>query len=223
MKRFWMILLTVGLFLMQALSGAAQQPPASGLSDVFVYPIWGMGGEPFPEVKVELLDAQGKAVASGVSSAELPVVILKGVRRGTYSLRLTHPDPEMNPVTRTVQLFRPEHWFTESLYSDLQGYVYLPPEEQAVAKNLGTFQGRVTSMPKDGKQPMWARVLGIFSSVIADARVEPDGSFEFRIPPGWYVLVVARGTQVCAMQQVHSFRKIAEGPLRVTLASQCRQ
>lgn len=220
MIRFALTLVTVGLLLAMASPGAAQKAPASGLTDVFIYPIWGLGGEPFSEVKVELLDSHGKPVAAGISSSQQPVVMLKGVRIGTYSLRLSHP--EMNTVARTVRLFRAEHWFTESLLSDQPEYAYLPPEEAAVAKNLGTFEGKVTSMPKDGKQPMWARMMGIFSTVIMDSRVKPDGSFEFRIQPGWYVLVVARGTQVCAMQQVHSFRKLDEGSLRVTLASACR-
>ena len=77
-------------------------------------------------------------------------------------------------------------------------------------------------MPKDGKQPMWVRMMGIFSNVILDSRIKPDGRFEFRIEPGLYVLVVAHGTQVCAIQQVHSFRKLDEGPLRVKLAASCR-
>lgn len=210
-------LLLIGLFLALASPEVPQKAPASGLTDVFVYPIWGLGGDPFPDAKVELLNAEGKAVAAGVSTAEHPVVVMK-IHVGTYTLQLSHP--EMNTVTRTVQLFRAEHWFTESLMSDQPEYAYLPPEELTVAKNLGTFEGKVTTTPKDGKQPIWARMMGIFSSVMADARVKPDGSFNFRIPPGWYVLVVARGTEVCAIQQVHSFRK---DPLRVTLASRCRQ
>ena len=206
------------------ISASASQGPLSSLSDIFVYPIWGMGGEPFADVRVELLDTEGKAVATGVSSTELPVVMLKGLSRGTYTLRLSHQDPkrEMNPVARTVQLFRPEHWFTESLGMDLQGFVYRSPEEQAVAKDLGTFEGRVLAMPKEGGQPLWARMMGIFSNVILDSRVKTDGTFDFRIQPGFYVLVVMRGTRLCSIQQVHSFRKIDEGPLRVTLGPSCR-
>ena len=212
-----MDLMLIGLFLALASAEVPQQAPESGLTDVFVYPIWGLGGDPFPDAKVELLSSEGKQVAAGVSTPEQPVVVMK-VHIGTYTLKLSHP--EMNTVTRTVQLFRAEHWFTESLMSDQPEYAYLPLEELAVAKNLATFEGKVTSMPRDSKQPLWARMMGIFSSVMADARVKPNGSFNFRIQPGFYVLVVARGTEVCAMQQVHSFRK---DPLRVTLASRCRQ
>lgn len=220
MSRFALALLTVGVFLAMASTGAGQKTLISGLTDVYIYPIWGLGGDPFSEVKVELLDSHGKPVAAGISSSEQPVVMLKGVHIGSYGLRLSHP--EMNTVTRAIRLFRSEHWFTESLLSDPPEYAYLPAEELAVSKSLGTFKGKVASMPKDGKQPMWARMMGIFSTVIMDSRIKPDGSFEFRIEPGLYVLVVARGTQVCAIQQVHSFRKLDEGPLRVILASACR-
>ena len=221
MSRFCFGLLTVGLFLAMASPGVGQKTPAVRLADVYVYPIWGLGGDPFSGVKVELFDSQSKLVAAGISSSDQPVVTLRKVSIGSYSLRLSHP--EMNTVTRRVQLFRREHWFTESLLSDQLEYAFLPPEELAVSKSLVTFEGRIASAPKDGKQPMWARMMGIFSSVILDSRIKPDGSFEFRIEPGLYVLVVAHGTQVCAIQQVHSFRTLKEGPLRVILSSACRQ
>jgi len=220
MSRFALGLLRVAVFLALVSPGAGQKTSPSELTDVYVYPIWGLGGDPFSGVKVELFDSDSKLVAAGVSSSEQPVVMLRQIPIGSYNLRLSHP--EMNSVTRAVRLFRSEHWFTESLLSDPPEYAYLPPEELAVSKSLGTFKGKVASMPKNGKQPMWARMMGIFSSVILDSRIKPDGSFEFRIEPGLYVLVVARGTTVCAIQQVHSFRTLKEGPVRVILSSACR-
>lgn len=216
---------TVLFVLTTVVAASPQRASAQRLSDVFVYPIQGLSGEPFPGVKVELLNSSSTVVASGVSTVELPVVELKGLLRTAYTLRLIDPDPNAGtrPVTRSIQLFRPEHWFTQTLLPDLQGYVYLPPEEQAVAKNLLTFQGRVTPMKPEAKRPMWARMTGVLSDSTMDSRIKPDGSFEFQIQPGPYVLIVVQGTKVCAMQQVESFRPIREGPLRVTLSPTCRR
>jgi len=201
------------LFFSLALAASAQVSTTAS-TDIFVYAVYGLTGDPFPGVTVELLDTRGKSIARGRSTAEQPVVTLKGIMRGSYSLRLQHA--EMRTITRPIELFRSEHWFTQSLIGEPPESAFTSPEERRVDTHLATLSGRVFGTPTSGNQPMWARVVGIHSTVAADSRIRNDGSFDFRIQPGWYVLLIMHGTQVCDMRQVHPFQ-LKEG-LEIKLA-----
>jgi hypothetical protein len=60
---------------------------------------------------------------------------------------------------------------------------------------LYTIAGKVVGSSTTGGQ-VWIRVAGLYSSIIADTQMSKDGTFQFELPGGVYVVATRSGTRV---------------------------
>jgi hypothetical protein len=60
---------------------------------------------------------------------------------------------------------------------------------------LYTIAGKVVGGSSTA-DPVWIRVAGLYSSIIADTQMSKDGTFQFALPGGVYVVTTRSGTRV---------------------------
>jgi hypothetical protein len=106
----------------------------------------------------------------------------KNVLFGTYRIRVYKK--LFSPSERTILVNQPDVWAVIQLnVSEENGPL------------LYTISGKVVGGSSTG-DPVWIRVAGLYSSIIADTQMSKDGTFQFALPGGVYVVTTRSGTRV---------------------------
>jgi hypothetical protein len=101
---------------------------------------------------------------------------------GTYHIRVYKK--LFSPSERTILVNQPDVWAVIQLnVSEENGPL------------LYTIAGKVVGNSSSG-DPLWVRVAGLYSSIIADTQMSKDGTFQFELPGGVYVVTTRSGTRV---------------------------
>ncbi len=99
--------------------------------------------------------------------------------------------PDSKPVIRRIIVDASEKWFT----------VAVPLRYESL--NLYSFQMRIETTPASLDHPMWARLLGVYSEKLLEARMDDKGIARFRSTPGDYVLIVVNDEGVCSTTKIN--------------------
>ncbi len=106
----------------------------------------------------------------------------KNVLFGTYRIRVYKK--MFSASERTLLVNQPDVWAVIQLnVSEENGPL------------LYTIAGKVVGSSSAG-DPVWVRVAGLYSSIIADTQMGKDGTFQFELPSGVYVVTTRSGTRV---------------------------
>ena len=106
----------------------------------------------------------------------------KNVLFGTYRIRVYKKS--FSASERTILVNQPNVWAVIQLYVG---------EENGPLTY--TVAGKVVSSSSTG-DPVWIRATGLYSSIIADTQMSRDGTFQFELPGGVYVVTTRSGTNV---------------------------
>jgi hypothetical protein len=167
--------------------------------------------------RIELIDGSGKVVkavdtgyATGASD-RLPrpgrVGILSNVPFGTYDLRV-----EAYAFTRStlrLAVDRQERWITVALN--------LAPSD----RTLGPARFSIRTTPGTTDNPIWAKLVGVYSHFIDETRVDEKGNAEFIVDPSFYVLMLLRGPHICRVIPLNIVLQ-NEKPLVIGLPKECQ-
>jgi hypothetical protein len=101
---------------------------------------------------------------------------------GTYLIRVYKKS--FSASERTILVNQPNVWAVIQLYVG---------EENGPLTY--TVAGKVVGSSSTG-DPVWIRATGLYSSIIADTQMSKDGTFQFELPGGAYVVTTRSGTHV---------------------------
>jgi hypothetical protein len=105
----------------------------------------------------------------------------KNVLFGTYRIRVYKK--LFSASERTILVNQPDVWAVIQLnFSEENGAL------------LYTIAGKVVGSSSTGG-PVWIRIAGLYSSIIADTQMSKDGTFQFELPGGVYVVTTRSGTR----------------------------
>ena len=105
----------------------------------------------------------------------------KNVLFGTYRIRVYKK--LFSASERTILVNQPDVWAVIQLYvSEENGPLTYTVAGKVVGSSSNT--------------PVWIRATGLYSSIIADTRTKEDGTFQFELPGGVYVVTTWSGTHV---------------------------
>jgi hypothetical protein len=194
----------------------AVQADESRFATVYVNVVGALAPLPIGS-RIALIDGSGKVVqdvdtgyATGGSSRLPPPKrfgMLSAVPFGTYDLRVE----AYAFKTMTVRLVvdRPERWVTVALS--------LAPSDRTLERVVF----RIKTMPGSIENPIWARLVGVYSQVIEEARVDESGRAEFVVTPSSYVLILLRGRNICRVIQLNTVLS-NDRPLVIGLPKECQ-
>jgi hypothetical protein len=167
--------------------------------------------------RIELLDEFGKVLrevdtgyATGGSS-RLPrpkrLGVFTDVPFGRYKLRVQAP--ELTTAVIGFVVDRSEKWVTVALN--------LAPSD----RTPGRPRFRIETTPSSIDNPIWAKLVGIYSQFVDEAPIDEKGKAEFVVDPSFYVLILLRGTQICRVIPLNIARH-NEKPLVIGLPKECQ-
>jgi hypothetical protein len=105
----------------------------------------------------------------------------KSVLFGTYRIRVYKK--LFSTSERTILVNQPNVWAVIQLYVG---------EENGPL--IYSIAGKVVG--NSSSSPIWIRATGLYSSIIADTRMNEDGTFQLKLPSGVYVVTTRSGTHV---------------------------
>jgi hypothetical protein len=199
---------------------STQTRPSGTTATVYVHVIGELAPLQIAGARIELLDLHGNTLRVAETGSDpqtrriglVEVIdstgIFRSVPLGTYDLKVVAVD--FKPATRRIVIGQREHWFTVALS--------LAPSDRTAE----SARFRVRTSIGSPENPIWARLVGLYSQVIQDARVKEDGVAEFIVPSSRYVLFILRGKSVCLMQQFDVPFSPNEMPVAVSLSRECQ-
>ena len=96
------------------------------------------------------------------------------------------------------KLDRPEVWATFEMHMRLAEEVrYVSGRFVYDERWLAPIEGTVVGLRSDSEQPMWAKLISLYSERVEHSRIDEEGRFRFRVDPGSYMLIIFRGNTPC--------------------------